>query len=96
MKIITLYSEVEHFIFAGIALITVMVFFNLLSKRLHSQEEESNYLPEDNVDINLDYYVLNFDGTFVKQKKISFKSQIILCVLAFAIICIPLNKLINF
>ena len=94
MKIITLYSDVDYFIIAGIALIIAMILFNLVIKKLNFQKKVSNHLSGDEVKIDLSHYMLNFNVIPVDQKHISFTSKCVITVLALAIVFIPLYEFV--
>ncbi|SDG99867.1 hypothetical protein [Winogradskyella thalassocola] len=94
MKIITLYSDVDFFIIAVITLITSMVLFNLVIRKLNSQKKVSSHLTEDEVEIELNHYMLNFNVIPVDQKQISFTSKCVVTVMAIAIVFIPFYEFV--
>lgn len=96
MKVIPLYSSVDIFIIASIAFITGLIMFKFIIRKLNYSKKESIHTSEDeDFEIDLSQYTLNFDVLPVGSKNVSFGSKLVLFALALTIIIIPLYEFIT-
>jgi uncharacterized ion transporter superfamily protein YfcC len=96
MKVMSLYSDVDYFILAVIAIITAVIFLNWLGKKIKSQKKRSiNLSEDDDFQIDLSHYALSFESVTVAPKTIGLGSKLVLFMFALVIVVIPLSEFVG-